>query len=193
MYRDKRFRVRKLDELRAEIDLVRKHIDSERENVGGVRKVFLADGDALMAKSSYLAAVLDELRSAFGPLARVSCYASPQSLQVRSVDEMRELRERGLSLYYLGIESGHDEVLQRLVKGVDSAEMVRVATMRSAPVPLPTPRTLCNCSPNRLTSSPPAIVSTPLAAGPPLDPVGYHSSTTGTVTAEVFSNARSVL
>lgn len=120
MYRDKRFRVRKLDVLREEIAWAREH-------AGPVRKVFLADGDALMAKASFLADLLRELRAAFGPLARVSCYASPQSLQVRSVDEMGALKELGLSLYYLGIESGHDSVLARLVKGVDSAEMIRVA------------------------------------------------------------------
>jgi len=120
MYRHKRFKVRKLDELRAEIAWA-------RENLRGVRKVFLADGDALIAKSSFLVELLDALRDAFGPLARVSCYASPQSLQVRSVEEMRELREHGLSLYYLGVESGHDAVLEKLVKGVDAAEMIRVA------------------------------------------------------------------
>jgi radical SAM superfamily enzyme YgiQ (UPF0313 family) len=121
MYRDKRFRVRKLDELVAEIAWAREHL-------GAVRKVFLADGDALVAKASFLASVLRELRAAFPDLSRVSCYASPQALQVRSVDEMRELRELGLTLYYLGIESGDDAVLARLVKGVDAAEMIRVAS-----------------------------------------------------------------
>jgi radical SAM superfamily enzyme YgiQ (UPF0313 family) len=48
-------------------------------------------------------------------------------LQVRKVEEMVRLREAGLSLYYLGIESGHDDVLTRLEKGVDAKEMVRVA------------------------------------------------------------------
>lgn len=120
MYRDKRFRVRKLDELKTEIAWAREHL-------GEVRKVFLADGDALVAKASFLASILRELRATFGELARVSCYASPQSLQVRTVDEMRELRELGLSLYYLGIESGDDVVLERLKKGVDAAEMIRVA------------------------------------------------------------------
>ena len=70
---------------------------------------------------------MDELKAAFPNLRRVSCYASPQSLQVRSVEEMAELREAGLTLYYLGIESGHDQVLEDLVKGVDAAEMIRVA------------------------------------------------------------------
>ncbi|MCZ6598807.1 MAG: radical SAM protein [Planctomycetota bacterium] len=122
MYRDKRFRVRPLGELRAEIAWARDHLGP-----GDVRKVFLADGDALMAKASFLHAILDDLRKAFPDLRRVSCYSSPQSLQVRTVEEMRELREAGLTLFYLGIESGHDAVLERLVKGVDAAEMIRVA------------------------------------------------------------------
>jgi radical SAM superfamily enzyme YgiQ (UPF0313 family) len=46
---------------------------------------------------------------------------------------MRALREAGLALYYLGIESGHDAVLARLEKGVDATEMVRVARTRPAP------------------------------------------------------------
>jgi radical SAM superfamily enzyme YgiQ (UPF0313 family) len=121
MYRDKRFRVRKLDELRAEIAWVAERARDD------VRKVFLADGDALVAKASFLAELLDELRAAFPNLQRVSCYASPQALQVRTEAEMGELRERGLTLYYLGIESGHDHVLARLAKGVDAAEMIRVA------------------------------------------------------------------
>lgn len=120
MYRDKRFRVRPIAELRDEIQWAAQH-------VGAVRKVFLADGDALVAKAAFLLEVLDELRRTFPDLRRVSAYASPQSLQVRTVDEMRALREAGLSLYYLGIESGHDGVLAQLEKGVDAAEMIRVA------------------------------------------------------------------
>jgi radical SAM superfamily enzyme YgiQ (UPF0313 family) len=121
MYRTKRFRVRPLDELRAEIAWAAERAGEH------VRKVFLADGDALVAKASFLGELLDELRAAFPSLRRVSCYASPQALQVRSVEEMADLRARGLSLYYLGIESGHDQVLADLAKGVDAAEMIRVA------------------------------------------------------------------
>lgn len=120
MYRDKRFRVRRFEEIEREIDWA-------SANAPGVRKVFLADGDALIAKSSFLLRVLEKLRASFPLLRRVSVYASPQSLQVRTVDEMRALKEAGLTLYYLGIESGDDAVLTDLVKGVDAAEMVRVA------------------------------------------------------------------
>ena len=120
MYRDKSFRVRPLEELRAEIAWA-------ASNLGGVRKVFLADGDALVAKAGFLRELLTEIHEALPGLKRVSCYASPQALQVRTVDEMRELSELGLTQYYLGIESGHDTVLDDLEKGVDAAEMIRVA------------------------------------------------------------------
>lgn len=120
MYRDKKFRVRPLAELEEEIA----RVDAA---VGAPAKVFLADGDALIAKASFLEALLDALRARWPGLRRVSCYASPQALQVRKVEEMARLRAKGLSLYYLGIESGHDEVLRALDKGLDGAEMVRVA------------------------------------------------------------------
>jgi len=121
MYRAKTFRVRKLDDLRAEIAWARDHLGDR------VRKVFLADGDALVAKASFLQDVLALLADAFPRLRRVSCYASPQALQIRSVEEMTSLCEAGLTQYYLGVESGHDVVLERLRKGVDAAEMIRVA------------------------------------------------------------------
>ena len=121
MYREKRFRVRPLAELQREIAWAREELGSS------VHKVFLADGDALVAKASFLGQILDDLREAFPNLRRVSCYASPQSLQIRSVEDMAALREKGLTQYYLGIETGHDQVLLDLRKGVDAAEMIRVA------------------------------------------------------------------
>ncbi len=117
MYRDKKFRVRPFDELREEIAWARDHVP-------GVRKVFLADGDALVAKASFLHRILDELNRAFPALRRVSAYASPQSIQVRTVEEMRSLREAGLGLYYLGIESGDDAALLDMKKGVTASEMI---------------------------------------------------------------------
>ena len=117
MYRDKKFRVRPLEELKREIGWA-------GERVPGVRKVFLADGDALVAKASYLHQILDELNRTFPSLRRISAYASPQSIQVRTVEEMRSLREAGLGLYYLGIESGDDHTLLEMNKGVTAAEMI---------------------------------------------------------------------
>lgn len=120
MYREKSFKVRSLDDLKPEIAWAAK-------NMRGIRKVFLADGDALVAKASYLADLLREIKRTLPGLKRVSCYASPQALRLRTVEEMRELKDLGLTQYYLGIESGHDQVLLDLEKGVDAAEMIEVA------------------------------------------------------------------
>ena len=120
MYRDKPFRVRKIADLKKEIDWA-------AQQLGDVRKVFLADGDALIAKASFLEEVTSMCYEAFPGLRRVSCYASPQALDKRSVEEMTRLREAGLTQYYLGVESGHDEVLENLKKGIDAENMIRVA------------------------------------------------------------------
>ncbi|MFT7517031.1 MAG: radical SAM superfamily enzyme YgiQ (UPF0313 family) [Myxococcota bacterium] len=120
MYREKKFRVRKLDDLKQEIDIV-------ASNDIAPHKIFLADGDALMAKASFLGELCDYLNQTWPHLKRISCYASPQALATRKVSEMQMLRDKGLSQYYLGIESGNDQVLSDLDKGVDGDEMIRVA------------------------------------------------------------------
>lgn len=126
MYRHKRFRVRPLEELVSEMDAVQAALGA------AVTKAFLADGDALVAKPTLLSAVLAALRERFPGLRRVSCYASPQALELRSVEELTRLREQGLTQYYLGVESGHDAVLARLEKGVDAERMVACAAKASA-------------------------------------------------------------
>lgn len=126
MYRHKRFRVRPLEELVAEMDGVRAQLG------GAVSKVFLADGDALVAKPALLSGVLAALRERFPALRRVSCYASPQALELRTTEEMARLCAEGLTQYYLGLESGHDAVLERLEKGVDSERLAACAAKASA-------------------------------------------------------------
>ncbi len=120
MYRNKKFRVRPIAELAEEIAWA-------KDNLPAPRKVFLADGDALMAKARFQLELLELLNNAFPDLQRISVYASPQSLQVRTVEEMAQLQREGLTQYYLGIESGSDAVLSMLTKGVDAEEMIRVA------------------------------------------------------------------
>jgi radical SAM superfamily enzyme YgiQ (UPF0313 family) len=85
-----------------------------------------------VARTALLEQVLAELGQAFPGLRRVSVYASPQSLRIRTVEEMTRLREAGLTLYYLGVESGHDRVLHNLKKGVDSQEMIDCAGKATA-------------------------------------------------------------
>ena len=125
MYRNKNFRVRPIDEVKREIHWA-------KGNVPDVHKVFLGDGDALIARAGFLAEICDLLQDTFPRLRRISCYASPQALLLRSVEEMADLRARGLTLYYLGVESGDDDVLHDLDKGVDSKKMVAAGQRASA-------------------------------------------------------------
>ncbi|MBL8394967.1 MAG: B12-binding domain-containing radical SAM protein [Candidatus Accumulibacter sp.] len=82
-----------------------------------IRRVFLADGDALALPTRRLLAVLDAIRTHLPAVRRVASYCLPRNLRRKSVDELRELAATGLSIAYVGAESGDDEVLERVNKG----------------------------------------------------------------------------
>lgn len=86
-----------------------------------VRRVFLADGDALVLPTRRLLAVLQAIRTALPAVRRVSSYCLPRNLRKKSIAELRELAEAGLSLAYVGAESGDDEVLRYINKGETAA------------------------------------------------------------------------
>jgi radical SAM superfamily enzyme YgiQ (UPF0313 family) len=83
----------------------------------GVRRVFLADGDALVLPTRRLLAILAVIRECLPGVHRVSSYCLPRNLRRKSVAELRELADAGLALAYVGAESGDDEVLTRVYKG----------------------------------------------------------------------------
>jgi radical SAM superfamily enzyme YgiQ (UPF0313 family) len=120
MYRDKQFRERGLNEILADI------------HEGGltypeVSKVFVADGDALVMEFSDWKEILLSLRAAFPNLRRVSCYATAQNVLEKDEGILRDLRELGLSLLYIGPESGDDITLKRIVKGATHADHAEAA------------------------------------------------------------------
>ncbi|MGM0767595.1 MAG: radical SAM protein [Pseudomonadota bacterium] len=115
----KKFRARKPD-------AVREDIENAARTLGGVRRVFLADGDAMVLPTRRLLEILGDLRAAFPDLQRVSSYCLPRNLARKSVEELTELREAGLQILYVGMESGDDEVLCRINKG-ETAESTRSA------------------------------------------------------------------
>lgn len=82
-----------------------------------VKRIFLADGDAMTLSTRRLANVLEAIRRYLPGARRVSSYCLPRNLRKKSVEELRELNELGLSLVYVGAESGDDEVLARVNKG----------------------------------------------------------------------------
>ncbi len=117
MYRTKDFRVRPLEEILGEIVEV-------RESESDTRRVFLADGDALAAPTDFLVKILRKLRESFPRLRRISLYATPQNLLQKSSADLELLKESGLTLFYLGLESGSDSVLKRQAKGVTARQAV---------------------------------------------------------------------
>jgi radical SAM superfamily enzyme YgiQ (UPF0313 family) len=117
MYRSKRYEERSWDEIKAEID----YASQEYPNT---RRVFLADGDALNIKTEYMLSILDYLYRSFPKLERVSCYAMPKNLLQKSREELVALKDAGLKLLYIGIESGSDTVLRKVTKGATSKGIV---------------------------------------------------------------------
>jgi radical SAM superfamily enzyme YgiQ (UPF0313 family) len=121
MYRDKKFRVRKLDDTLADV-----------RNAGAafgdkVRKVFVADGDALVLDLEHWEAILGACGDAFPNAKRISAYATAMNVNEKSPEELRRLRELGLSLLYMGPETGDDVTFKRIAKGSNFDEHVEAA------------------------------------------------------------------
>lgn len=120
MYRSKAFRVRALDEVLADLDGAARHAPT-------VEKLFVADGDALVMPMDHWLPILDRAASLFPRLRRVSAYAMARNVLDKTDAELRALRERGLTLLYVGPESGDDVTLKRIAKGDDAAAHVEAA------------------------------------------------------------------
>jgi radical SAM superfamily enzyme YgiQ (UPF0313 family) len=123
MYRAKSFRVRNAEETLADIDSARRTFGSR------VTKVFVADGDALVMDLDRWRQILGACRAAFPRLRRVSAYATALNLLDKTHDELRILHDLGLTLLYIGPESGDDLTLRRIAKGAGYVEHVAAARM----------------------------------------------------------------
>jgi radical SAM superfamily enzyme len=122
MYKGKRFRIRPVAEILAEIAEIPGHYRP------AIDRVFLADGDALIYPHDGLLTLLEALAAAFPRLTRVGMYASPNSLRSKSTAELRSLRERKLRILYFGLESGLDATLAAIHKGFTAEEMAQQAS-----------------------------------------------------------------
>lgn len=89
-----------------------------------VRRVFLADGDALVLSTEKLLKILQALRESFPKLQRVASYAAPKDILRKSEEELRMLKEAGLQLLYYGMETGDDVTLKAVNKGVNAEEAI---------------------------------------------------------------------
>jgi len=110
MYSSKKFRLRPEEDVFTEIESLSPHANS-------IRKVFLADGNAMVLSFDKLSRLLDKLNETFPKLNRVSAYALPRDIESKTDEELRILAAKGLKLLYVGIESGDDELLEVINKG----------------------------------------------------------------------------
>lgn len=121
MYREKPYRVRPLDELLAEVRLAGRAVGPE------VTRLFVADGDALAMDLAVWEPLLLACREAFPRLRRVGAYATALNVAGKSDAELRRLRELGLSLLYVGPETGDDDTFHRIAKGAGFEEHAAAA------------------------------------------------------------------
>lgn len=117
MYKQKNFRIRKLED-------VVKDLKESRDTYSYVRRIFLADGDALIVKTPDLLYILSEIRRLFPECERVTSYGAPADVLVKTPEELLQLRKAGLEMVYIGAESGDNEVLKNIRKGVTAEETV---------------------------------------------------------------------
>ena len=106
MYRSKQYMQRPF----AAID---EDIQAAARSEPDTRRVFLADGDALSLPTDQLLLILDSLATALPKLSRISSYATPANILAKSMAELISLKERGLTLLYLGIETGSELILKK--------------------------------------------------------------------------------
>ncbi|MHB8545664.1 MAG: radical SAM protein [Nitrosotalea sp.] len=118
MYRSKEYSERPWEEIRAEIDLASKHMPSST-------RIFLADGDALNLPTQSMLQILDYLRVKFPNFERISCYAMPQNIMKKSPEDLKKLYAAGLTMFYIGIESGSDTILKKVTKGATGQTIIK--------------------------------------------------------------------
>ncbi|MFI3174257.1 MAG: radical SAM protein [Bacillota bacterium] len=119
MYKDKSFRIRKLPEIIEDLEMGRQYYRNMK-----VRRIFLADGDALIMKTHELLEILAKCHELFPEVERISIYGAPQDIIMKSPEDLKTLKEAGLDMVYMGLESGADEVLKYVKKGATQKEMI---------------------------------------------------------------------
>jgi len=117
MYKDKKYHVRSMEEILTDIRMAKQYY-------GDLDKVFLADGDALAMKTNELVEILSALYQSFPSLKHVGIYASPDSILDKEMSDLITLREAGITIAYLGVETGDPQLLLDIRKGVTYQEMV---------------------------------------------------------------------
>jgi len=118
-YKSERFKIKPDETIMADIAYAAKHF--KRQD-----RVFICDGDALIVPRKRLIKYFREIEKQLPWIKRVGLYANAKGISMKSPEELEELRDHGLGIVYLGLESGDDQTLKAVNKGAGSKKMIEM-------------------------------------------------------------------
>jgi radical SAM superfamily enzyme YgiQ (UPF0313 family) len=118
-YKGERFRIKSDAIIMEDIDFAAKYCKRQR-------RVFLCDGDALIIPQKRLLKILGEIEKRLPWVNRVGLYANAKALNMKTAEELMELKSHGVGIFYLGLETGDDVTLKKIRKGASSGQMIEM-------------------------------------------------------------------
>ena len=119
-YKGVKFSKRTVEEVKKDID----SMANELRDYPGIKAAFLQDADSLILPADDLIAILDHLKERFPKIERITTYARARTLSHKSVEDLRRLKQAGLTRIHTGMESGSNRVLKMIKKGMTPEEVV---------------------------------------------------------------------
>ena len=117
-YKDERFTIKDDETILADILFASKYMHNQH-------RLFLMDGDALIIPQRKLVWILDTIQQHLPWVRRVGAYANAKSIKMKNDGQLAQLKEKGLGILYLGVESGDDETLEKVCKGTSAANLIK--------------------------------------------------------------------
>lgn len=118
MYKNTRFRIRKVEDIKEDLRMARDYYGEF------IHSIFFPDGNTIYMKTDQLVEIFDYARQLFPYLERITTYGSARFVNLKSVEDLKRLKEAGLCRVHMGMESGDDVVLERIKKGTDSQGII---------------------------------------------------------------------
>ena len=118
-FREKRFNIKK-------DDIIFQDIEFAKTNCQRQDRLFICDGDALIVPQKRLVNILKRIKERLPWVQRVGLYANTKGIAMKSDEQLKELRDLGVKIAYMGLESGDDIILKEIKKGADSSKMIKM-------------------------------------------------------------------
>lgn len=122
-YRNKKFRIRSFDEVLTDIEKARKVYGSS------VRRIFLLDGNAFVANTKLLIRVANACYNHFPNLNRITAYAHAKDILRKSIEDLKAIKNAGITMLYVGLETGYNPLLDKINKQTTAEEMIKAGQL----------------------------------------------------------------